>query len=277
MSTTEKQPTTEEQLFQEASAAAPAPAPAASTSTPAAGAVFRVGDTKERRNYRNAKGEKVDSVTQVTGVLDKPALLYWAWKLGTEGVSMDSAKRGAANIGVLAHARIEAWVRDMVFDEAGIDPQLLEASDGSVERFKAWWTDNSFVLDTTEYAMVSHHLNIGGRLDIRARRGDEKGPRVLVDIKTSKGFYSEMFIQVGGGYCELQAHPHLTELPNGRWVEAEDVFDFDEVWLARVGKDEPGDMDACEIPRSEVMDLRKTFAGMALNHYNLKRTLSRHK
>lgn len=243
------------------------------------GVMYRLADAKEQRDYRNSRGQKVDSVTNVTKMLDKPALLFWAWSLGRDGMTLDQGRAPAANIGTVAHARCEAWLRDMMFDEAGIDPEVLRQSDYSLERFKQWWGEQGFQLDTTEYAMVSDEHNIGGRLDIRAFRGDGPAPkRVLLDLKTSKGFYSEMFLQVGG-YAELQANPHLTKTASGLWAPAppENVFEFDEVWIARIGKDEPGDMDAVEVPQSEMQLARRAFVGLARAYYDVKAVQARRK
>ncbi len=41
--------------------------------------------TKIHTVYKAKAGERVPYVTTILGILNKPALIEWAWKLGTEG------------------------------------------------------------------------------------------------------------------------------------------------------------------------------------------------
>lgn len=233
--------------------------------------VYTLDMLRDRRKYTTAAGEKCDGVTSITGTLDKPALLYWAHKLGAQGISLDQARQGAANIGTVAHARIEANLRDMVFDEASVGADLFAASTQAVDKFMRWWDESKFELVETEYAAVNEEMKVGGRMDIWARRPN--GSLCLVDVKTSSGIYPEMRLQLGG-YVELVSIPHRHQLGEWLWGNVEAVK-FDEVWIARVGKDEPGDIDPVEIPQSDLPLLRRVFKNLAMNHYDLKRVLSR--
>jgi hypothetical protein len=195
--------------------------------------LYRLDQLKAKEAYRNANGERLPSVTTITGMLDKPALLFWAWKLGNDGISLEEARRTAANIGTVAHARVEAHLRGMRFCEEDIPADTLTASSNAFMGFLKWWDESGLVIVSTEEKMVSERLGVGGRLDIMAAKAADPSRLVLVDIKATNGIYKEHRIQTAA-YKALyeEAHP-------GRSVG--------EVWIVRLPKDEAGEPEAVRL------------------------------
>lgn len=243
--------------------------------TPATGA-YRLDMLSEHATYFGTDGSKYDGVTRVVKVLDKPALLFWAWNLGQQGKTLDDARSGSTDRGKVAHGRIEAFCRDLPFDDTDIAGNLMDESDASLARFKDWWGEQGWELVDAERQVSSDRLRIGGTLDLLLHSRKRKAT-ALVDIKTASGFYVEQRLQVCG-YEDLIAEPHRWNESRGRsmsdWTDHGPV-PVEEVWIARVGKDEPGDMDAFEMSASERILHRKVFRGMAANHYELKKVLAR--
>ena len=61
--------------------------------------------------YVNSNGQEVPSVTQILGVINKPALINWANKMGLQGIKTSEVLRNTADIGTLAHEIIEKWIK----------------------------------------------------------------------------------------------------------------------------------------------------------------------
>jgi len=184
---------------------------------------------KAHQVYKNAAGKRVPGVTTVLGILDKPALLAWANRMGLEGKDINAVRDAAADIGTIAHARIEAHLRGMDFDETGLSTEALDKSATSFLRFLEWWDRSNLSVEATEVQMVSELWQVGGTADIVALRGDR---RILVDIKTGKGIYREHRMQVAA-YARMYEH-----VGRGR---------MDEVWIVRVGKEDADDIEPVEI------------------------------
>ena len=53
--------------------------------------------------YKLKNGKKVSGTTTVIGILAKPALIHWAWDLGTKGIDYRKFRDDKADIGTLAH------------------------------------------------------------------------------------------------------------------------------------------------------------------------------
>lgn len=238
--------------------------------------VYKLDMLSERAVYFGADGSKFDGVTKVLKALDKPALLYWAWGLGKQGKTLDEAREGSTNRGKVAHGRIEAFCRDLAFDDSDIPGNLMDESDASLARFKEWWDANGWELVDAERQVASDRLRIGGTIDLMLRSAKRK-VTALADIKTASGFYVEQRLQICG-YEDILAEDHRWNPSRGRipsgWSD-HGPLPFDEVWIARVGKDEPGDMDAFEMSASERLLHRKVFRGLAAVHYDLKKVLAR--
>lgn len=176
--------------------------------------------------YKNAAGKRVPGVTTVLGILNKPALLKWAWQQGRDGKELDRTREIAADIGTVAHALCEAHLRGMELERGNIAPDVIGKAETSFLRFLDWWDRQALTPMHCELQMVSERWQCGGTLDVLCERKD--GALVLVDLKTSKGIYDEMLIQVAT-YAAMYEECH------GRAV--------DECFVVRIGKEDADDLE----------------------------------
>lgn len=193
-------------------------------------AAYTLDMLRAHQVYKNASGKRLPGVTTVLGILDKPALLRWAWNLGRDGVDLDKARGAAATIGTVAHARVEAYLRGMEFSETGIERSTLDKSATAFLHFLEWWDARGLAVVETELQLISEAWQVGGTLDILARDGDRL---LLVDIKTSNGIYREMRIQASA-YAAMYEETHP-----GKIVQ--------EVWIVRIPKNEDGGPEPIQI------------------------------
>ena len=119
-------------------------------------------------------------VTTLIGMLDKPALLKWANKIGLEGKSLDDARTEFKTKGSNWHMQIEDYLKH--------DKPFVDVSFG--ERFAEWLSDKE-VLDVEKSVATEYFC---GRLDIRYR---QNGLIFLADFKSNqKTVYYENKLQL---------------------------------------------------------------------------------
>lgn len=118
----------------------------------------------------------------------------------------------AADLGTIAHARIEAWLHGTTLDPHGLDEGLYSASLAPLTRFQEWWDGEGLTLVASEEQLVHPELRYGGTIDFVAR--DRDGKLVLGDIKTTKANrdwpYPTVIAQVAA-YRELWDRFHRIE------------------------------------------------------------------
>jgi hypothetical protein len=160
----------------------------------------KYASTKAHQRYRTADGEVVPGVTTVLGVIEKPALMKWAWECGMAGEDYRKSRDKAASIGTLAHWLVECHLRGLEPDTSEFAAADIGKAENAVLKFMGWWEGAGYRLLASELQLVHEVEKYGGTLDILAVRRD--GGVVLVDIKTSKAIYPEYFRQVAA-YGEL--------------------------------------------------------------------------
>lgn len=184
-------------------------------------------DTSSKRKYRDALNNIIPGVTTILGVIAKPALIDWAWKLGKQGIDYNTVKDDAATVGTIAHFLCECHMKGIEPDEAQFDPEKLKTAMICFEKFKEFWSKANLKVLHNELAITSKYY--GGTIDIVAE--DEEGKLVIVDIKTSNGIYPEYWSQVAA-YCSLW---------NNR-----DQPDITRKIIVRIGKDDANDLEVIE-------------------------------
>jgi len=161
------------------------------------------------QQYKLNDGTIVPGVTTVLNLLAKPALIYWAWDLGRQGIDFRKARDKAGDIGTIAHEMIETDIKGGKFDPSEYAPNLVEKAENA---YLAWlqWQDN-FELTTlgSEIQLVSEKYKFGGTLDWIVKNKD--GQIWLIDFKSSKDIYDEMHYQIAA-YEQLwnENHPDQT-------------------------------------------------------------------
>jgi hypothetical protein len=149
--------------------------------------------TKVHQRYKTKDDKIVPGVTTVLGILDKPALIHWAWKLGLEGEDYKKVRDKAASIGTIAHYMAECDIK-------GVKPELSDYTPNDVDKaetaFLAWLdfrAKNHIKPLASEIQLVSEKYRYGGTIDLYATMDDKL---CLIDLKTSSGLYPEMRLQL---------------------------------------------------------------------------------
>lgn len=154
-----------------------------------------------RALYRTSDGKRVPGVTTILGtVLAKPALLDWANRIGLEGINMREYRDELADIGKAAHYLALCRLTNQ---EPNLDlyaPIVLKAAENSIANFIDWEKRHVVEVIMAETPLVSEQHAFGGTPDVYANV--DSVPTIL-DFKTGKGIYDDMFYQVGGGYSLL--------------------------------------------------------------------------
>ncbi len=153
-----------------------------------------------RIKYKNASGEKLYGVTtilsQAMGKSD--ALMGWAFKQGQayergEISSMYEKRDKAADAGTLGHLFIENHIKGLPEPSLeGIEEAVASKAEGCFLAFLKFEEAHKFEMVESEVSLVSEEYQYGGTIDI----GAVLGGLSIIDIKTSKGVYLSMKIQV---------------------------------------------------------------------------------
>ena len=169
---------------------------------------------KKRDVYKIGK-DKVPSVTQIVGILSKPALVPWAAKMTVEHIRtygryidldeytgllvsdelLDNAKNAhrqrvqdAGAFGSNIHSLVGAYVEGQLRPEEVEDDGERKSLENFIITTKGWeWLGSEIVV-------YNHELKYGGTADAIARLPD--GRTVIVDFKTSSGVYPEHSLQI---------------------------------------------------------------------------------
>lgn len=207
---------------------------------------------KPRRIYKDKNGVRLCGVTTFLGVLNKPALVKWANRLGFKKIDSSKYVDGMATIGTCCHYMIEC-------DAKGEEPDLSEYSKETIDKaengYLKWleYKDNNNVeVIGSELELVSETEKFGGTIDLVAK---VNGVNTLIDIKTSgSGIYDEMRIQVAAYAYLLTEHEY----------EIEDIV------ILRVGRSEE---EGFEVEKVQNIDTLFKIFKCAKDIYNLKKEL----
>ena len=149
--------------------------------------------TKVHTVYKSGSGKRVPSVTTILGVLGKPALIHWAWQCGIDGLDYRGVRDNAADIGTLAHYLILCHLKGLKPDTSEYSAQDIDQAETCLIKYWAWEKENQIEPILVEEPFVSEKYGFGGTIDCLAKMGDDL---VLVDHKTGKAIYSDMFFQL---------------------------------------------------------------------------------
>lgn len=170
-------------------------------------------------------GDKVVyGVTSIVGVLDKPALMYWAVNMAIEYLDnnlkagesldevqiktlLDNAKKAhrvkkdkSADIGTMIHNWIERYVKSRIEKRPAPERPINEEMNNAIDGFFKWAKDNKVQLIDSEQKIYSKKHHYAGTYDLEAM---VNGKRTIIDFKTGKAIYPEMFLQASA-YLEAK-------------------------------------------------------------------------
>ena len=181
--------------------------------------------TTGRGRYYELEGVKLPSVTTILGVLDKPALIYWAvncyhdYLAARSGdyaellAAIEDGKREfrnvsqqAKDVGTQVHEAIEAWLKRGEF--LALEGQAAIAFDAYLE----WEQQHKLERIQAEVPIYSRAHRYAGCSDLICRI-DDRDDLILLDYKTSKGIYDEYYMQCAAyreGYNETATDSKVT-------------------------------------------------------------------
>ena len=145
--------------------------------------------------YKTKDGVRVPGVTTVLGILNKPALIHWAWDLGTKGIDYKKYRDDKADIGTLAHDMVMCHLKGEEVDTTGYTEKQIDLAETCFLKYLEWESQHKIEPVLLETPLVSEKYRYGGTMDNYCLLD---GIPTLVDYKTSKAIYSEMFYQLGG-------------------------------------------------------------------------------
>jgi hypothetical protein len=162
--------------------------------------------TKVHTVYKLADGKRVPSVTTVLGILNKPALLDWAHQCGLNGLDYKAVRDRAGDVGTLAHYMILCYLRQEAPDYSEYSNQAIEQALTCFAKFLEWERHHEIKPILIETPLVSEQYRFGGTIDFY---GEIDGQPTLLDFKTSKAIYPDMFYQLAAYAHLLHENNHL--------------------------------------------------------------------
>jgi len=196
--------------------------------------------TQAHQRYKNADGKVVPGVTTILGVKNKPALVKWANNLGLQGIDSSKYRDKMADIGTLAHAMVEAYLKGEQADTSEYSTDDISKAENAVLSFHEWEKHHTIKPLLLEGQLVSEVFQYGGQIDFY---GWVDGELTLLDFKTGKAIYPEMFIQLAA-YERL-----LTE--NGHSVSTRRIL--------RIGRDEDEGFDDRQVGGDTIKECWSNF------------------
>jgi hypothetical protein len=158
---------------------------------------------KAHTTYKLQDGTTVPGVTTILGVLNKPALVPWANKLGLQGIDSSKYVDDKAAIGTLAHQMIADYLRGEETDTSEYSKVQIDQAENAVLAFFEWEKNHHIKPILIEEPLVNEVFRFGGTIDCL---GEINGDLCLIDFKTSSGVFPEMMVQVAAYGVLLREH-----------------------------------------------------------------------
>jgi len=163
--------------------------------------------------YRLADGSRVPSVTTFLGILNKPALMHWAWKMGCEGLDYRKVRDEAGEIGTLAHYLIMCKLLKQKPDVSEYSEDVQVRAGVCLKKFQDWVKAHTIKPILVEKYLVSEQYRFGGTPDLYAYIDDLA---TLVDVKTSGAIYDDYYAQVAAYEVLIIEQPQLPPVEDVR-------------------------------------------------------------
>lgn len=181
-------------------------------------------------------------VTTVTGRFkDAGGLIHWAWQCGVDGKDYRTVKGEAATVGTTAHAVIRMIHRGQPDDQIAAhveamlpDPEARRKAWQAAESFLTWARGITLTVLDEEVEVSSEALNAVGHIDAVARQGTGRAASlVLLDWKTSGGFYTDYLVQIAAYWGLWNAsHGPRDQLAGGHLLRiSKDTSDFHHTYV----------------------------------------------
>lgn len=175
------------------------------------------------QGYRLKDGTRIPGTTTIIGRFkDSGALIKWAYKQGREHEGLAACGKpaprdlyevtqGAADIGTVAHAMVEASINGAdpwaVLSASELPQEARAKAHSSFDAYAAWASMSKLEIVHQEIPLVSEVYRFGGTPDAIGRIN---GALCLLDWKTSNAVYSDYLIQLAA-YRALWEETHPDE------------------------------------------------------------------
>lgn len=184
--------------------------------------------TKAHQIYKTSDGIIVPSVTTIISLLNKPALVPWANRLGLQGIDVTKFVDKLAEVGTLVHQMILDYFRKVATDTSEYSKEVIDKAENSFLSFLEWVKGKEIIPDLVEFSMVSDTQRFGGTCDLFARVNKIK---TLIDFKTGSGIYEEMGYQLAGYQILLMEKGYVPEQAQIVRVPRDETENFEvRVW-----------------------------------------------
>jgi len=217
--------------------------------------VEKISGVKTHTTYKLESGQKVPGVTTVLGILNKPALIHWAWDLGQQNIDYRKYRDKMAEVGTLAHYMVQC---DLALEQPnleGYSKEVIDLAENCLISYYEWRRGKEVDPLIIEKPMVSEKYKYGGTVDFY---GYIDGVLNIVDLKTGKAIYPEMIHQ-------LAAYLNLLK---------ENGYDVKKVRLLKIGRSEDEGFEERVINITSLRPHFQLFKN-CLNVYNLQKQIKR--
>ena len=147
------------------------------------------------KKFKNGNGIIFPGVTTIVDVLNKPALVPWANKIGLQGIEVRKYVDDKADIGTLGHAMVIDRLLNRPTDTEDYSQNQIDAAENACLSFFEWQKKHHLKIISAEQPLVSEKYEFGGQYDIF---GLIDNIAELLDLKTGSGIWEEHYYQLGG-------------------------------------------------------------------------------
>jgi len=140
------------------------------------------------------------SISKLLALLDKPALLYWANKIGLQGISLDDHRAKSKSDGNKLHNEIMHYCKEKTpFSDLEIQ-----------KRFENFLSKNGIEIISVEQSVENDYFQ--GRYDVKIKY---RGKIYICDYKSSDKVYFENELQLMGyRMCEENCELAVIHIPD---------------------------------------------------------------
>jgi len=217
--------------------------------------------TKAHQRYRLKpttefpKGRIVPGVTTIIDILNKPALVPWANRIGLQGIDVKRYVDDKADIGTLAHAMIINQLLGKKTDTSEYSQNQIDAAENACLSFYEWQKKHNLLITSAEEPLISQQYGFGGQYDIY---GVIDNTNELLDLKTGSGIWLDHYYQMGGYLLLLKEYNRPVDQVRILNIPRTESETFQEVTLSK-----------------PVMELAKIIFLQCLAIYNTTKEMNR--
>ena len=183
----------------------------------------------------SVEGKQVYGVTNITGILNKPGLLYWGvnkavefleanWKPGKiyDEVQIKNLleearkthtqiKDEAASIGGMIHEWVASYVKALAEKKTPPKRPINKEMKAAIDGFFKWAKKSQLRIMRSEQKILSRKWGFAGTLDLE---GLVENKRTVIDLKTGNRLYPEAFLQASA-YLKAREEETGKKYPGG--------------------------------------------------------------